>query len=288
MSISKLRNPTPAERKAGLPKTKKEAIKQGINRFIPADGEERTIRNYGSNSYPNGQVQLSLSRKTNRGGSYSGSSGTREFNKHLASPAGSDFEAANQAIQEANTAGMDGDHTQDLARTAEGKRFKVQSGRGTVEEYDARFAKANVPIGHTKENIKPLPAKVNQKIKPAELRAMDNGIANADGGKYVFEQLQRSVGYSKGENVIASAKLTKGKSPFTKAGKVGAVLTAVAFADAIGRGASANELGGMAIDSVNPIDGGAVADGTLEGQKFQEMMAKPKEYFPTTQKNGTH
>lgn len=205
MSKSKLRNPTPAERKAGLPKTKKEAIKQGINRFIPADGEERTIRNYGSNSFPNGQVQLSSSRKSNRGGSYSHSSGTREFNKHLASPAGSDFEAADRAIQKANTAGMDGDHTQDLARTAEGKRFKVQSGRGTVQEYDARFAKANVPIGHTEGNIKPLLPEVNQQVKPAELRAMDNGIARADGGKYVFEQLKRSLGFTKGKNVMAGA-----------------------------------------------------------------------------------
>ena len=205
MSKSKLRNPTPAERKAGLPKTKKEAIKQGINRFIPADGEERTIRNYGSNSYPNGQVQKSSTRKSNRGGSYSYSSGTREFNKHLASPAGSDFKAADRAMQEANTAGMDGDHTQDLGRTAEGKRFKVQSGRGTVQEYDDAFKKAGVPIGHTEENIKPLPPKVNQQVKPAELRAMDNGIARADGGKYVFEQLKRSLGFSKGKNVMAGA-----------------------------------------------------------------------------------
>lgn len=87
----------------------------------------------------------------------------------------------------------------------------------------------------------------------------------------------------------AGANWSKSKSAFTRnIGKGGAILATIAFADAVGRGASANELGGMAIDSVNPIDGGAVADGTLEGQKFREMMAKPKQYFPTTQKNGTY
>jgi len=74
----------------------------------------------------------------------------------------------------------------------------------------------------------------------------------------------------------------------TGIGKASGILTAVAFADAIGRGASANELGGMAIDSVNPIDGGAIADGTLQGQKYREMRARPKEHFPTTQSNASY
>jgi len=63
----KLRQPTAEERAAGLPKTKAEALKMGIIRFIPEDGDERIIRNYGSRSAPSGRVTRERQRKQSRG-----------------------------------------------------------------------------------------------------------------------------------------------------------------------------------------------------------------------------
>ena len=67
MSRKKLREPTAAQRSSGLPTTKQEAIKLGITRFIPSDGKERIIRQYGSRKFPNGSIELASSRAANRG-----------------------------------------------------------------------------------------------------------------------------------------------------------------------------------------------------------------------------
>lgn len=67
MSKKQLRQPTAEERAAGLPKTKAEALKMGIIRFIPEDGDERIIRNYGSRSAPSGRVTREKERKQSRG-----------------------------------------------------------------------------------------------------------------------------------------------------------------------------------------------------------------------------
>ena len=67
MSRKQLREPTSKQRSAGLPTSKKQAIELGITRFIPADGKERVIRQYGSRKFPNGSIELDSSRRANRG-----------------------------------------------------------------------------------------------------------------------------------------------------------------------------------------------------------------------------
>ena len=63
-----LRPVTAAERAAGLPTTREEAIRRGITRYNPGDEKgERVIRNYGSKSHPDGQDQRADLRKANRG-----------------------------------------------------------------------------------------------------------------------------------------------------------------------------------------------------------------------------
>ena len=161
------------------PRSAAEALSIGVNQYINKNGELVGLRQIdnprrqGSVPLSHGNVEKRTSRKANRGG---GVTGTRVFNERLASPEGTDFAAANRAMAEANALGMDGDHDQDISRTAEGKRFKVQSGRGTTQEYDANFAKAGVPIGHTAANITPRPPEINRIVKPAELAALDAGI----------------------------------------------------------------------------------------------------------------
>ena len=148
----------------------------------PSDGKRYTIRNldnprhkknYGGQG---GRDETSAARKVNRGG---GNDGSRAINEKLATPPGSDKKAFGKAMADANAKGMDGDHIQEISRTAEGIRFKEAQGRGTRAQYHANMAKAGVPVGNQAANVQPLPPKVNQQVKPAQLRAMDKGIQAA-------------------------------------------------------------------------------------------------------------
>lgn len=65
--MAALKAPTAKDYENGLPTSKQEAIKRGLTRFIGSDGEERVIRNYGSKSFPTGQVQKAKTRAQNRG-----------------------------------------------------------------------------------------------------------------------------------------------------------------------------------------------------------------------------
>lgn len=65
--MAALKAPTAKDYEEGFPTSKQEAIKRGLTRFIGSDGEERVIRNYGSQSFPTGQVQKAKSRAQNRG-----------------------------------------------------------------------------------------------------------------------------------------------------------------------------------------------------------------------------
>ena len=175
--MAKLKPPTRADRLKGLPTSKEAAIKAGITRFVdPKTGEEMVIRNYGSRSKPKGFVQSASFRKESRGG---GTSGTRAANEALATPPGADKKGFAKAMSDANAAGMDGDHIQEISRTAEGIRFKEESGRGTRQQYHSRMQKAGVPVGNQPGNVQPLTPDVNQRVKPAQLRAMDKSIQAA-------------------------------------------------------------------------------------------------------------
>lgn len=171
----KLRPPTRAERKAGLPTSKKAAIEAGLTRYVQ-DGEEWIIRNYGSKTAPEGRNARASNRKQTRGG---GSDGSRAINEALATPDGADKKAFAKEMSDANAKGMDGDHIQEISRTAEGIRFKEQSGRGTRQQYHKNMKAAGVPVGNQAANVQPLDPDINQRVKPAQLRAMDEGIKRA-------------------------------------------------------------------------------------------------------------
>ena len=90
----------------------------------------------------------------------------------------------------ANAQGMDGDRIRGIQRVADGIRFKEKEGRGTREEYHENFEAAGVPVGNQAGNVQALPPKVNQQVKPGELREVDKGIKNATGGDEVMEPLR--------------------------------------------------------------------------------------------------
>jgi len=186
----KLRPPTRAERKAGLPTSKEAAIKAGITRYVK-DGEEWIIRNYGSKTAPEGRNARASNRKETRGG---GADGSRAINEALATPDGADKKAFAKEMSNANAKGMDGDHIQEISRTAEGIRFKEESGRGTRQQYHKNMEAAGVPVGNQAANVQPLPPDVNQRVKPAQLRAMDEGIKKAGSeADKVFGMFRKAV-----------------------------------------------------------------------------------------------
>jgi hypothetical protein len=92
-------------------------------------------------------------RKATRGNPTKGSSGTRQYIERATSPPGTDFYASNRRMGEANSRGFDGGHKTPLARQLAGQEFKVQEGRGTVQDYQSNFKNAGLTIGHTVENI---------------------------------------------------------------------------------------------------------------------------------------
>lgn len=174
-----LRPPTEAERAAGLPKTKSEAIKRGLTRFIGDDGVERIIRNYGSKSKPVGRVTPAPSRKT----SLQSNSSRRNDNLNISTPPKSrtkaNYLAANAKMAAARTDGLVGDHITDVARSGNGLRSLGDTLR--QELYFDRFKKAGVPLGHTPENIKPVTARINGEVKIRQTAAMDAGIKKLKG-----------------------------------------------------------------------------------------------------------
>lgn len=72
------------------------------------------------------------------------------------------------------------------------------------EEVHKAHNKQGVYFGDDPRNYLGL-SQSKHKAAHAAYNALDDAIASADGGKYVFEQLKRSLGFSKGKNVMAGA-----------------------------------------------------------------------------------
>ena len=159
-----------------LPRSKAQAIDRGLNRFIGKDGQLREIRRFGTSRYPQGTVERWSSRSQNRGG---GTGGTRQLNEQLATPPWADKTKFSTAMADANAMGLDGDHIREISRTAEGIRWLESTGRGTAEQMFASYERAGLPLGNQAGNVQPLDPKLNQQVKPAELRAMDESIQRA-------------------------------------------------------------------------------------------------------------
>ena len=154
---------------------KQAALDAGDNTYVrPSTGQTYVIRKRENN--PNGTGGLPGldeevgMRKRTRGG---GTGGRRQIQEELSTPSDADSKAFYDAMADANKQGMDGDHITDVART--GNALMEMSPRRRAQ-YHRRMRMAGIPIGNQAANVAPLPPDINQRVKPAETRAMDTGI----------------------------------------------------------------------------------------------------------------
>ena len=149
-----LRQPTAEERKKGLPKTKAEALKIGIIRFIPEDGEERIIRNYGSRAAPSGNVARATNRDATRDSKTSLGLSRRTRNETISTPRVKDKAKQKadyqKAKQDAKSAGKDHHHKTPVYLTG---NALAQMNRRERANYYRRMRQAGTPIGNTAENV---------------------------------------------------------------------------------------------------------------------------------------
>lgn len=195
-----------------LPKTKNEAIKLGLNRFVPEDGQLREIRRFGSERYPNGKVELWGSRSENRGGK---SDGSRAQNEALATPPWADKNKFNIAKSKANAQGLDADHIRTIARTANGIRWLESTGRGSRETLWKTYEEAGLPLGNQAGNIAAEDPYVNQQVVNNEYRQLDEGIARATGGFNVLDVFAQMNAWHKGKNAMRDVVSKAGKRVLT-------------------------------------------------------------------------
>ena len=146
----KLRPPTKEERLKGLPKSRKEAIKRGLTRYL-RDGEEWQIRNYGSKTAPQGRDTLAWKRKASRGG---GSKGSRKEYETLSTPpearTGKKRGEFGKSMVAARQKGLVGDHRYSVART--GRALKEMTPEQQAR-YHKTYADAGIPLGNQAGNI---------------------------------------------------------------------------------------------------------------------------------------
>lgn len=190
-----LRPPTDAERAAGLPTSKAEAIKAGLTRFIHPDGNERIIRNYGSKSKPSGRVTPDYTRRASQRKSRS----RRAENEILSTPpelrTKENFSAADKKMSQARQQNLVGDHKYDVARVANGVRG-LPNLQAVLNFFDA-YKKAGVALGHQPDNIEPVTKDTNGSKKMKETAAMDKGIKRLSGLPSLTDILTNN--YSVGE-----------------------------------------------------------------------------------------
>ena len=156
-----------------------EALMKGTTKFIDEAGDYWQIRNYASSHAPYGKTTKVGTRKTSgRGITKEGN--TRKLNEALATAdwiSPEDTKLYGKIMAEAAAEGMDGDHIVDIARIANGVRHKSPAERIA---FFKTFENAGVYLGNHPKNIQKLSKEVNQVIKPAEIRAIDNAIRKMD------------------------------------------------------------------------------------------------------------
>lgn len=152
------------------------AIDAGLSAYTRENGELYVIRNrtnqrwrqnYGGQG---GRDEVHSARRGNRGG---GRDGSRVRHENASTPPGTDKKAFNKAMSDARKAGLEGDHNYDVSRTGQGLRGKPARRRN---RYHRRYKNAGVKIGNQAGNVTPRTTKVNQSVKPAETRALDNAL----------------------------------------------------------------------------------------------------------------
>ena len=169
-------------------KTQEEAIMAGTTKFIK-DGDPFQIRNYAAGYAPKGQTTKVGTRKTTgRGKTAEGN--TRKINEALATdPNITDEErkAFAKIMAEAAAKGMDGDHIIEISRVANAVRDMSPERRAAYFEVMRR---TGTPTGNHPKNIQILSKEMNQVVKPAQIRALDNALRSMDKrGKSLLEEL---------------------------------------------------------------------------------------------------
>ena len=169
-------------------KTQEEAIMAGTTKFIK-DGDPFQIRNYAAGYAPKGQTTKVGTRKTTgRGITKEGN--TRKINEELATDPNITPEERKEfarIMAEAAAKGMDGDHIIEVSRVANAVRDMSPERRAAYFEVMRR---TNTPTGNHPKNIQILSKEMNQVVKPAEIRALDNALRKMDKrGKSLLEEL---------------------------------------------------------------------------------------------------
>ena len=160
----------------------------GTTKFVK-DGDPFQIRNYGAAYAPKGQnTRVGTRKTTGRGKTAEGD--TRKINEALATdPNITDEErkAFAKIMAEAAAKGMDGDHIIEVSRVANAVRDMTPERRAAYFEVMRR---TNTPTGNHPKNIQILSKEMNQIVKPAEIRALDNALRGMDKrGKSLLEDL---------------------------------------------------------------------------------------------------
>ena len=199
--MPKLRPPTKEERAAGLPTSKKDAIKIGITRYMRGD-EEWQIRNFGSRTAPQGRDTRAALRTASRGG---GKAGRRATYEDL-STYGSDKAAFGKSMTRAKAVNNQGDHSRDVARTAHGLKGKPER---TRRRKINNWRRARLSIGNDKNNVSSLTPEKNTKIKPDETKALDKKLKEMDKKNPPNRRGRRKPGSITGKNVKSKSGTLK-------------------------------------------------------------------------------
>jgi hypothetical protein len=124
-----------------LPTSRYAAIEAGRSMFVNEAGNIRLIRNFGSADRPQGRSVDPGTRRNTRG-----SRTRRQEAETIATPDPAQRRAADRAMAEMAARGKVGHHGIPVASVASGKANMTPE---RAAEFDARYAKAGVPIGHT-------------------------------------------------------------------------------------------------------------------------------------------
>ena len=169
-------------------KTQEEAIMAGTTKFVK-DGDPFQIRNYAAGYAPKGQTTKVGTRKTT-GRGITSEGNTRKINEMLATdPTITPEETAEfgRIMAQAAAEGMDGDHIIEVSRVANAVRNMTPERRAAYFEVMRR---TGTPTGNHPKNIQKLSKEMNQVVKPAEIRALDNALRKMDKrGKSLLEEL---------------------------------------------------------------------------------------------------
>jgi len=169
-------------------KTQEEAIMAGTTKFVK-DGDPFQIRNYAAGYAPKGQTTKVGTRKTT-GRGITAEGNTRKINEALATdPNITPEETAEfgRLMAQAAAEGMDGDHIIEVSRVANAVRNMSPERKAAYFEVMKR---TGTPTGNHPKNIQKLSKEMNQVVKPAQIRALDNALRGMDKrGKSLLEDL---------------------------------------------------------------------------------------------------